>query len=91
MATGSLSKGMSMLHLVSCSRTVTRVGDASGQVQLVVTPDYVLVDVQGRERGVDGVERANHGTTILNHAQALVLRNALSQFLAARRPGKAAA
>ena len=42
-APGSLSKGMSMLHLVSCSRTVTRVGDASGQVQLVVTPDYVLV------------------------------------------------
>jgi len=82
---------MSMLHSVSWNRTLTRVRDATGQVQLVVTADHVLIDVQGREWGVDGVERANHGTTTLGRAQALVLRNALSRFLAARLPGEAAA
>jgi hypothetical protein len=50
-----------------------------------------LLDVQGCNKGVDGVDRRTHGTIILRYAQALELRDALTRVVSPRQPDRAAA
>jgi hypothetical protein len=58
-----------------------RVENESGDVQLVALQQQVVIDVQGRHRGVDGVERGDHGCITLSRAEARYVRDALTQML----------
>jgi hypothetical protein len=58
-----------------------RVANESGDVQLVALRQQVVIDVQGRHRGVDGVERGDHGCITLSRTEARHVRDALTQML----------
>ena len=80
-----------MVHILNCKPHLTRIECAAGRVQLVAMHQHVLLDVQGCNKGVDGVDRRTHGTIILRYAQALELRDALTRVLSARQPDRTAA
>jgi hypothetical protein len=46
--------------------------------------------VQGVHRGVDGIERRDHGFAILTHSEAAELRDRLTAMLARRQRALAA-
>jgi hypothetical protein len=54
----------------------------AGRVQLVASESHVVIDVQGCHRGVDGIERYDHGFITLRHAEARELSDVLSRLLA---------
>ena len=54
----------------------------AGRVQLVALESHVVIDIQGCHRGVDGIERYDHGFIALRHAKARELRDVLSRLLA---------
>jgi hypothetical protein len=63
---------------------------ARGTVQLVGTPETIALDVQGVHRGVDGIERRDHGFAIMTHSEAAELRDQFTAMLARRRRALAA-
>jgi hypothetical protein len=54
----------------------------AGRVQLVALECHVVIDIQGCHRGVEGIERYDHGFIALRHAKARELRDVLSRLLA---------
>jgi hypothetical protein len=63
---------------------------ARGMVQLVGTPETIALDVQGVHRGVDGIERRDHGFAILTREEATKLRDLLTAMLTRRQKALAA-
>ena len=80
-----------MFHILNGKQHLTRIECAAGRVQLVAMHQHILLDVQGYNKGVDGIERPTHGATILREAQALELRDALTRVVSPRQPDRAAA
>jgi hypothetical protein len=70
-----------LLHTVAAAR---------GTVQLVGTLQAITLDVQGVHRGVDGIERRDHGFAILTHDEATELRDRITAILARRQKALAA-
>ena len=67
-----------------------RIENESGDVQLVTLQQQVVIDVRGRHRGADGVERGDHGCITLSRAEARYMRDALTLMLMLRQAGRAA-
>lgn len=69
---------------------LSRIKCREGQIQLVQGRDHILLDVQGRERGVDGVARWNHGALLMTSDEIAQLHSALAVFLAPAQMQEAA-
>jgi hypothetical protein len=79
-----------MMRASSALPDTVQVIATRGMVQLVGTPRTIALDVQGVHRGVDGIERRDHGFAILTCEEAGKLRDLLTAMLARKQKAQAA-